>query len=407
MKKKILIDARRKLNSGIGRVTQWLVNHLTDTDLMEFYYLTFEGNKVPYNLPESRCIIAKAQPLSIEEIYETPGLIAKNNFDLYINPQFNISPFIVTKTITILHDFWYLKNEKFLPTINDVNFRFDVKESNYANVFNNWLSDKKAEQLMTAEGLIKYKQNKDLKNDVLNLVWAQLSVCSFYSHSIVFITEDVRNDFEDVFKKKINSSVISNGYHNFFENVQSKTQHIFLCLAKLEKRKNILLLLAAYEIYYKKANNPIELVIAGDKGYGAYAAEVLSKIEEMTAKNIHVSFIESANDSKIKELLEKTLALVLISEYEAFGLPTVEASLAEIPVITSNNGYAKDFLSEQVIIIKDLNPETVANALLEVQNDYPLYKEKARQAKQIVIKTLDNELLKAKWYNLITQTISE
>jgi glycosyltransferase involved in cell wall biosynthesis len=407
MKKKVLIDVRRKLNSGIGRVTQWIVNHLTDFDSIEFYYFTFEENIIQYNLIESRCIVTKAKPLSIEEVYETPDLILKYNFDLYLNPQFNISPFITTKTITILHDFWYLKSEKALPTIDDVSIRLDLTEGNYFNVINNWLTDKNAEALMTNKGLIKYKQEKELKNDVLDLIWSQLSVFSFFSHSIVFITNDVKKDFEKVFKKKINSTVISNGYHHFFESVQSKTQEIFLCLAKLEERKNILLLLESYEIYYKKANNPVELVIAGDKGYNNYAVKVLSKIEEMTSKNIPVCFIDSANDSKIKELFEKTLALILISEYESFGLPTVEASLAEIPVITSNNGYAKDFLSNETIIIKNLNPEIVANALLEVQNNYPLYKEKAKQAKQIVIKTLNNEVLKAKWYNVISKAIYE
>lgn len=407
MKKKVLIDVRRKLNSGIGRVTQWIVNNLTDTDLIEFYYFTFEGNIIPYNLNESRCIVTKAKPLSTEEVYETPDLILKYNFDLYLNPQFNISPFIATKTITVLHDFWYLKSEKALPTIDDVSIRCDLNENNYFNAINNWLTDKNAEALMTKEGLIKYKQEKELKNDVLDLIWSQLSVFAFFSHSIVFITDDVKKDFESVFKKKANSTVISNGYHNFFENVRSKTQDIFLCLAKLEERKNILLLLDAYEIYHKKASRPVELVIAGDKGYNNYAVKVLSKIEEMIAKNIPVCFIDSANDSKIKELFEKTLALILISEYESFGLPTVEASLAEIPVIASNNGYAKDFLSKETVIIRDLNPQTVAKSLLEVQNNYPLYKEKAKQAKQIVIKTLNNDLLKSKWYNLINKAIFE
>ena len=77
MKKKVLIDVRRKLNSGIGRVTQWIVNHLTDFDSIEFYYFTFEENIIQYNLIESRCIVTKAKPLSIEEVYETPELILK------------------------------------------------------------------------------------------------------------------------------------------------------------------------------------------------------------------------------------------------------------------------------------------------------------------------------------------
>jgi glycosyltransferase involved in cell wall biosynthesis len=132
---------------------------------------------------------------------------------------------------------------------------------------------------------------------------------------------------------------------------------------------------------------------------------VLSKIDELTSKGITVSFIDSANDSKIKELFEKTLALILISEYESFGLPTVEASLAAIPVISSNNGYAKDFLANEAIIIKDLNPETVAKSLLEVQKNYPLYKDKAKKAKQIINETLDNEVLKAKWYDIINKAL--
>lgn len=407
MKKKVLIDVRRQLNSGIGRVTQWLVNNLTDTDLLTFYYFTFEANIVPYNLNESRCIVTKAKLLSVEEVYDTPDLIMKYNFDLYINTQFNISPFITTKTITMLHDFWYLKSEKALPTIDDVSIRLSLKEDSYFKVINNWLTDKNAEVLMTEEGFVKYKREKELNNSVLDLIWSQLSVFSFFSHSIVFITADVKDDFEKVFNKKANSTVISNGYHNFFENVESRTQEIFLCLAKLEERKNILMLLDAYEIYHKKATFPVDLIIAGDKGYKNYAVKVLSKIEEMMAKNIQVSFIDSADDEKIKELFEKSLALVLISEYESFGLPTVEASLAEIPVIASNNGYAKDFLSNETIIIKDLSPDTVANALLEVQNNYPIYKEKAKRAKEVVMKTLDNDFLKAKWYSLISKTVNE
>ena len=405
MKKKVLIDVRRKLNSGIGRVTQWIVSNLTDTDFIEFYYFTFKENISTYHLNESRCILTEAKLLSTEEVHKTPDLILKYHFDLYINPQFNISPFITTKTITMLHDFWYLKSEKALPTINDLSNKLDLKEGDYFNVINNWLTDKNAELLMTDWGLKKYKQEKELKNNVLDLIWSQLSVFSFFSHSIVFISEDVKNDYERVFKKKANSTVISNGFHQFFENVESKTQDIFLCLAKLEERKNILLLLDAYETYYQMASNPIELVIAGDKGYNNYAIKVLSKIDELTSKGIAVSFIDSANDSKIKELFEKTLALILISKYESFGLPTVEASLAEIPVISSNNGYAKDFLANEAIIIKDLNPVSVAKSLLEVQKNYPIYKEKAKKAKQIITETLDNEVLKAKWYDIINKAL--
>ena len=206
MKKKVLIDVRRKLNSGIGRVTQWIVSNLTDTDFIEFYYFTFKENISTYHLNESRCILTEAKLLSTEEVHETPDLILKYHFDLYINPQFNISPFITTKTITMLHDFWYLKSEKALPTINDLSNKLDLKEGDYFNVINNWLTDKNAELLMTDWGLKKYKQEKELKNNVLDLIWSQLSVFSFFSHSIVFISEDVKNDYERVFKKKANSA---------------------------------------------------------------------------------------------------------------------------------------------------------------------------------------------------------
>lgn len=410
MRKKIIIDCRRILNSGIGRVTEWLIQNVCPF-LHEKYHVVYLVNDVTkndYSLQEKECIVVNIKPLSVDEFYILPQIIIDNHCDLFISPQINVSPFHLCKTINMLHDLWYINSPCYLPTEEDMMLRFKNKTS-IMGMTSLWLTQTRAKMLLTDYGYSKWEEAMSLQNNMLCCMWSQISMFSVFSSEIVCVSKAVEEDFKKVFRRNTNICTIENSlsYDWFNLKQELRDNRYFLCLAKLEERKKLLALLDAYSSYCKRVENPYHLKIAGDYGYDSYAKKVINSIMEINNSNNghYVEYIESAKTNDVKKLITGSSLLVHPSEYESFGYPPLEAMAAGIPVFATNTGQMKTSIGDYVtkFDISDINQ--LADLLVKFDRNPSLFNELANKAKTVLKDNIENETKINLWVGLIAEIL--
>ena len=192
MKKTIFIDCRRVLNSGIGRVTEWFLDNVSN-NIHEYNirFLVTKETISDYKLIENECLVTDFKPMSFEELYLLPHLLIENNCDLFISPQINVSPFQLCKTINMLHDLWYINNPNYLPDEEELKTRFLCKKTSI-NHISGWLTAERANSLLTDYGKELWEKAKEKNNIILDYCWSQIALFSFFKFCQANKTTDFR-----------------------------------------------------------------------------------------------------------------------------------------------------------------------------------------------------------------------
>lgn len=166
-----------------------------------------------------------------------------------------------------------------------------------------------------------------------------------WASKIICVSQNTKKDLVALYKVPENKiEVIYNGYVDDFQVLSpnlrqnlklqiSKNIPYFLYLGRIEKRKNVLSVVRAFEILKEKYDIPHRLVLAGKGGYGY--EEIKNKINI----SVYVSDIVLAgfvSERRKWELINGAEIFLFPSSYEGFGLPVLEAQSAGVPVITSS-----------------------------------------------------------------------
>ena len=133
-----------------------------------------------------------------------------------------------------------------------------------------------------------------------------------------------------------------------------------LYLGRIETKKNIQGILAAYKILREKYGVPHQLVIAGGKGFG-YEAFQLDL--EGVLETGYVS-----EEEKWRFLSGADLFL-FPSFCEGFGLPVLEAQAAGVPVVTSYNSSLPEIAGEGAVFVNPESPGQIAEAVYKIFED--------------------------------------
>jgi len=263
---RILIDSRRKINSGIGRVSQWLAKNIgssLDYNVKITHLITKMAESPDYCFSENEILETSVNPFSFEELYYLPELLSKHDFDLYINPQSTWSPFHVIPSINIIHDLWAIKNPEWLPSEHDLKARFKINNVDYFRHLAKWFYYEKASRYLTSHGLSQWKLAKQEGNSIWLGCWAQYAATTALSKKYVVVSSYIKDEVEKYFTYGNEAIVIHNTPKKFIEKISDNKKH-FLNLSKLEERKNLDFLLDSYVIYADLAEfSPLPLIIAG------------------------------------------------------------------------------------------------------------------------------------------------
>lgn len=363
----IAIDARRKINSGIGRVSQWLASNAAELiGPCSSVYLVSSADTRGYEFGAGEVIVTDIKPFSFDETYKLPELIASTGASLYLNPQTTWCPFNCVRSLNIIHDLWAITNPDWLPTAGDLQARFSIDNVGYFESLSKWFTPRKRRHLLTTHGAKLFAKLCDVNNPISLGIWAQYAATVEYSAQVITVSSHIHDLLAEVFPRGEEAIVIPNVPKDFFGGIrpQPKPEH-FLVLSKLERRKNLLFLLDAYVEYCEIAGPyACPLVIAGDPGYQSVAAEILARIEDIRRSGHQVSVLASVSDDELCSLLMRAVALVFPTHFEGFGLPPLEAMLAGVPVIGTKTGMLNSPLAAHVVLIDPADRRKLVDALV-------------------------------------------
>jgi glycosyltransferase involved in cell wall biosynthesis len=158
-----------------------------------------------------------------------------------------------------------------------------------------------------------------------------------------------------------------------------KKNPFILAVGTLEPRKNLILLITAFEKLSIKFPE-LRLVLAGGSGWKNEA--LLERIKQ-NPKIISTGYLSNEH---LATLYASARCFVFPSLYEGFGIPILEAMSFGCPVITSNQASMPEVAGEAALYIDPANSNDLAAKIDLLLSDEPLRKKLIQLAHQQVKK---------------------
>jgi len=150
-----------------------------------------------------------------------------------------------------------------------------------------------------------------------------------------------------------------------------------LYVGTLQPRKNLDKLIEAFS---QLENKDLKLVIVGKKGW--LYDEIFAKVKEMGLEK-KVIFTGYVPNEELPAFYQQARCFVLVSLYEGFGLPVLEAMHYGCPVVASNVSSLPEVVGQAGILVDPNKPEEIAQGIKKaIENREELIKKGYQQAKK-------------------------
>lgn len=172
--------------------------------------------------------------------------------------------------------------------------------------------------------------------------------------------------------------IIPNASNLKFRTISSEEEHsikaqftngknYFLYVGSIHPRKNIVGLIEAFNQYKINTKSEDKLVLVGRFFWGK--SEVENAVEKSPFKE-DIVFTGRLEDDTMMVLMKFAKALVMVSFYEGFGVPVIEAMQLGTPVICSNTTALNEVAGEAALKVNPKDIQAIANAMQTI-NDHP------------------------------------
>ncbi|MFD0764654.1 glycosyltransferase family 4 protein [Mucilaginibacter lutimaris] len=194
-------------------------------------------------------------------------------------------------------------------------------------------------------------------------------LCKKAAH-IIAISDFTRQRLIELYRVPENKiSMIYNGadlplpvLSNF--DMQLPFKRYVLSLGSLEPRKNIPLLLNAWNAVLPKLPEDVGLIVVGARGNTK-----IFKDAGITNIPDRVHFTGHVTDEYITQLYKNAMFFVYLSAYEGFGLPPLEAMALGTPVLVGNKTAMPEVVGDAGLLVDTNSPAECENALLRLVGD--------------------------------------
>lgn len=138
-----------------------------------------------------------------------------------------------------------------------------------------------------------------------------------------------------------------------------------LHVGTLEPRKNVSVLLDAWECLADDPRVGLPLVLAGDPGWKS--RHLVRRLAALAERGVR--FLGRVERSRLAALYQGARVFVYPSLYEGFGLPVIEALACGVPVVTSNRSSLPEAAGDAGILVDPTDAGAVAHALDAILRD--------------------------------------
>ncbi|MFZ4632813.1 MAG: glycosyltransferase family 4 protein [Saprospiraceae bacterium] len=195
------------------------------------------------------------------------------------------------------------------------------------------------------------------------------------ANQIISVSEHVKQDIIDtcgVSQEQI--SVVYNGIRNGFQPQDEAAQQLirkafshgkpfFLYTGAIHPRKNVDLLIRAFDQFKSMASNDVQLILAGRF---AWQTGLVKTAYESAVHRNAIHFLGYVPDQDLPGLYGAAVALVNLSADEGFGLPLVEAMACGTPVVASDIPVFREIGGDAVLFVDQSSTAQVATGLQQV-----------------------------------------
>jgi len=140
-----------------------------------------------------------------------------------------------------------------------------------------------------------------------------------------------------------------------------------LYVGQMQPRKNLVRLVEAYaQVCARHPDLPHHLVLAGGMGWqqeSIYRAAMTSPV----AKRIH--FLDFLPEAQLPSLMAGADVLALVSLWEGFGLPALEAMAAGTAVLASKTSSLPEVVGDAGVLVDPLDSSAIADGLARLLTD--------------------------------------
>jgi glycosyltransferase involved in cell wall biosynthesis len=139
----------------------------------------------------------------------------------------------------------------------------------------------------------------------------------------------------------------------------------------LEPRKNLGVLLDAWEELRKQRNGTPPLILTGP--YGWRSRDLLSRIEGLSSQGLH--YLGRVPRPRLVRLMQAASLFVYPSLYEGFGLPPAEAMACGIPTVASDRSSLPEVVGDAGLLFAPESAEDLARSIRRLLDDPSLARE--------------------------------
>jgi glycosyltransferase involved in cell wall biosynthesis len=164
-------------------------------------------------------------------------------------------------------------------------------------------------------------------------------------------------------------SIVPHGVSSFVERgavrPREERDPVILAIGTVEPRKRYHLLLDAFE----RMSSRLRLCVVGAPGWNT------QELQKRLRSSARVTWLDTATDDEINDLVSRAVALAIPSLAEGFGLGMLEAMARGTPVVSSGLGALSEVAGSAAFVPDDDSPTAWAEALDGIAGDLDLWNE--------------------------------
>ena len=272
--------------------------------------------------------------------WRLPGLLKKLKPDLFLSPDGYISLRTEIPQLAVIHDINFIHRPQDLPLLTGSYFRYFFPK--FA---------KKAKAIATVSEFSKKDISQTFSIDI---------------NKIDVVYNGANNRF----------SPVSELEKNQWKTENTNSSNYFVYVGSLHPRKNVDGLLLAFDDFKKTDKSGMKLMIIGEP---MFKIQNIKKVfSKMTYKN-DVIMKGRLNPEELRLAIGSSHALILVSHFEGFGIPVLEAMKCRVPVICSNTTSLPEVGGDAAILVDPDSTNSISEAMSSLCNDNNLWEEIAEK----------------------------
>jgi glycosyltransferase involved in cell wall biosynthesis len=150
-------------------------------------------------------------------------------------------------------------------------------------------------------------------------------------------------------------------------------ENLILHVGAIQKRKNLIRLIEAFESITGAHADSWRLVLAGAAS-GFQSQEIISRIARSPAR-AQIKVTGYISETALEDFYRRARIFAFPSLDEGFGIPVIEAMARGVPVLTSNRSALPEAAGGAALLVDPTDQESIAEGLTKLVNDPELRSE--------------------------------